>query len=621
MLPIRTLGLATLAAGTFAAATAACAADGPTTAGGRPPADTAVALTRVASFTPAAVATLYGRNFSKLSTLHVGDIPVQVARTSDTTATFIVPVWRACETDGRRVPLLANGGVQLVAPLDFPDTVALAVGESRILTPPEAACLRLGANDQDYVLSAVNLSREAVQRADRLLVLRTWTDGDAAPLPSTLPAAGTTLRSGGAQELLPRSARTATDPYSPDPAEFDPRYATAGVGDTVTLVDWPALARIGGYPHPCVVPRERVPTYRARVAAVSGRVVVAVDLRARTRDDHFAPASLALLGKAARLADATLLETVRAVFDPDFQPLRGAGGRYYVVLAEDLAGAVGASSDGGTAQPRSVCALASEMPTTLASATALTTDLMARNLARIAIHEYAHTADVVTAARRTGWRYAHSSGWMGEAWAVAAEETAVRIASGQPTAARLSLVGDAHPFSTLGLANLWGARPDLSPWTGPGQYEQGASLLMFARERAAEAALGSGRDRLYLRLLARGSWSLDALAAELGTTPDDLLDAWALAVATDDLVQAGSAETFRLPQLATWDNREPSMETRDATYRHPSRRLPRTVATVRALEAAPGSVAAVYLMADAGRGVSLQITVMDAARVRLTRLR
>jgi hypothetical protein len=621
MPPTRALSLATLAVSALGAATAACTTDGPIAGGRPPPADTALALRRVVSFTPGAVATLYGRNLSRLSTLEVGDTHVQVVRTSDSTATFTVPTWRACETDGRRVPLRANGSVQLSAPLELRDTVALAAGESRVVTGAEAACLRLGANDQDYVLSAVNPSRDAVQRSDRLLVLRTWTDGEPPPLPAAATAARPSRRPGGAPRVLPRTALTAADPYSPDPAGFDPRYATAAPGDTVTLVDWPALARLGGYPHPCQVPRERVPTYPARVAAVSGRVVIAVDLRARSRDDHFAPASLALLAKAARLADASLVETVRAVFDPDFEPLRGAGGRYYVVLSDDLAGAVGASSDGGTAQPRSVCALASEMPTTLASATVLTTDLMARNLARIAIHEYAHTADVVTAARRLGWRYAHSSGWMGEAWAVAAEETAVRIASGQPTGARLSRVTDDHPFSTLGLATLWGARPDLSPWTGPGQYEQGASLLMYARERAGEATLGSGRDRLYLRLLARGSWSLDALAAELGTTPEDLLDAWALAVATDDLVSAESAGASRLPQLVTWDNREPPMDARDATYRHPSRRLSRAAGTMRALEAAPGSVAAVYLMADGGRGVSLQAAGIDAARVRLTRLR
>lgn len=621
MSSIRTVGLTRLAALALVLVTVACTTDVPTSGGRRAPADTALALTRVASFTPGTVATLYGRNLSRISTLTVGDTPVQASHTSDTTAAFTVPTWRSCETDGRRVTLLANGSVQLVVPIELRDTVALAVGESRILGPADAACLRLGANDQDYVLSAVNLSTDAVQRSDRLLVLRTWTDGDAAPLSSTLPAAGTARGSSTARPLLPSAVRTTTDPYSADPVEFDPRYATAGVGDTVTLIDWPALARLGGYTHPCQVPRDRVPTYPARVAAVSGRVVIAVDLRVRNPADHFAPASLALLGKAARLADVSLVETVRAVFDPDFQPLRGAGGRYFMVLADDLAGAVGASSDGGTAQPGSVCALASEMPVSLASSTVLTTDLMARNLARIAIHEYAHTADVVTAARRTGWRYGHSSGWMGEAWAVAAEETTVRIASGQPTAARLSRITDEHPFSTLGLANLWGARPDLSPWTGPGQYEQGASLLMYARERAGEAALGPGRDRLYLRLLARGAWSIDALAAELGTTPNDLLDTWGLAVVTDDLVDGGPAGALRLPQLAAWDNREPPMEARDATYRHPSRRLSRAVATVRPVEAAPGSVAAVYLMADGGRAVSIQVTGIDAARVRLTRLR
>ncbi|HEU0078250.1 MAG TPA: hypothetical protein VFQ76_11405, partial [Longimicrobiaceae bacterium] len=140
-------------------------------------------------------------------------------------------------------------------------------------------------------------------------------------------------------------------------------------------------------------------------------------------------------------------------------------------------------------------------------------------------------------------------------------------------------------------------------------------------ERAGEAALGPGRDRLYLRLLARGAWSVDALAAELDTTPEDLLDAWGLAMATDDLVDVGSAGAIHLPQLASWDNREPPMEARDAMYRHPSRRLSRAVATVRPLEAAPGSVAAVYLMADGGRGVSFQVSGIDAARVRLTRLR
>ncbi|HEU0076847.1 MAG TPA: hypothetical protein VFQ76_04305, partial [Longimicrobiaceae bacterium] len=219
MSSIRTVGLTRLAALALVLVTVACTAEVPTSGGRRPPADTALALTRVAAFTPGAVATLYARNLSRLSTLTVGDVPVQASHTSDTTAVFTVPTWRSCETDGRRVTLLANGSVQLVAPIELRDTVALAVGESRVLGPADTACLRLGANDQDYVLSAVNLSTDAVQRSDRLLVLRTWTDGDAAPLSSTLPAAGTPRKSNSARPLLPSAVRTTTDPYSADPVE------------------------------------------------------------------------------------------------------------------------------------------------------------------------------------------------------------------------------------------------------------------------------------------------------------------------------------------------------------------------------------------------------------------
>jgi hypothetical protein len=289
-------------------------------------------------------------------------------------------------------------------------------------------------------------------------------------------------------------------------------------------------------------------------------------------------------------------------------------------------GAAGLDSDGFTGELQASCPLASEMTTVLLSpGTVNRTTLMAREAAKNIVHEYGHNADRISGWRLTG--HARGAGaWMSEAFAVQAEETAVRIASGQDVSASEARVTDAHPLY-IRSASVWGGAPHRSPLGGMGEYELGGSVLLFAREALGDASVTGAGPHLFQRLLTRDvaqndAWTLAALASLVGLSANDFLDRWSLAHATDDLVPAAAAAAQGLPQFRSWDHSAVPMDSRDARYRNDSRKVARTANARRTLGAQPASYAAAYFFAEGGVGVSLALSSpASQARFRLTRLR
>jgi hypothetical protein len=591
--------------------------DGPPTGTPTPPRQPLLAS--ASALSPGSTATVRGRGLTGESTILVDGSPVPLAASSDSTASFTMPELRPCDTDGRLIALALPSAptAPIHSGLRLTTTLGLAVGESRLLTIADLdGCIQLAAADADFVLSALNTDRAATEQMATLATLTAWTSTDPAPPEVRRTrtvgrrSAAPTIRAAGAAPggLLPWPA-----PYASAPRLFDPAYATAQPGDTVRFVDWTRAASCDGAP-------ENAPAYRAVVVAAAGLTVVAADLRLANAADYLSPAGRAYFQRAAEIADPLVVTTTRRVFDADYRPLPAAGGRHFHVISS-ISG-VARSTDGNTSKPQAHCSLASEMVTTLHAPPTGQNDDGPRVLATGIVHEYAHNADEITA-RRYG-RPGGSIGWMQEAWAVNAEETAARVALRAPTRARLSGLGAGTPFRAGTTNSDWGLYPQRSPWTGTGAYKQGAALISYAREVAGEAGLDAPGPNVFLQLVAGDAWTLDALATALGSTPAALLDSWALADATDDL----AAEATPLPRLASWDDAERVAGNEGPRGGTPAEARPsRTIrrsgsrSTV-ALAAAPGSYAAAYVFAEGGLGITLRITRSDPpAVIRITRTR
>jgi hypothetical protein len=118
-----------------------------------------------------------------------------------------------------------------------------------------------------------------------------------------------------------------TGSYSQAPVPFDPRYATGGGRGHAAL-----RRLVLREAQICHQPAESVPSFRAKVVAVSGQVAVVVDLRHPSAAAYLDPAKLGWLRDAAAMTDRLLLPTMRSLFDADFRPPAGGGGRFYVLL-------------------------------------------------------------------------------------------------------------------------------------------------------------------------------------------------------------------------------------------------------------------------------------------------
>jgi hypothetical protein len=583
-------------------------------------------LERVEGFAPGSTAKLIGSGLSGLSAITLDGDTVDLLVKSDKEATFTVPRFRSCETDGRSIEIVANGEATLHAPLEVAGAVSLEVGESRTLSSADFNCLRLPARDEDYVLSAVRTSvpTDDVEDIKRMMFFRTWTEGRSQPV-----WARTSQGSAFIPEVGPVT-NSAPFVYSTNPVAFDARYATAQEGSTVTMVDWGwngeeniAL---------CQLPKNQVPTYQARVIAATPRIVIAVDTRHPQAATHLDPASNAWLREAAQIADPLLVPTMRSIFDPSFQPLAGGGGRYYVVLAH-MSGGTGFAYDGAmpgaTGASQSVCPHASEM-TTMRLNAAIWAQPQQRNAARLAgvlIHEYAH--NVEARVHLKAGKPSNSAWFLNEAWATLAEETAARLASGQTEGAMASKVTSKMPGQGTLFYGLWGRQEVQGPWQIAGRYTVSAQMLHFLRELAGEVSPGqSSNPTLYQRLYSQTrDWtdheaSVPAISAAVGLSYAELVDRHAFASATAGLLPKDVIDARNLPHFRSWDLSETAKSEGplNADFKG---RASRTRNEYIDQWIPDGGYAAVYFMADGKRGISIEfLRPPDASGfVRITRTR
>ena len=199
-----------------------------------------------AVLTAGGVGVLTGANLDQLpASLTVDGATVTWTSRTATEARFAMPAARPCEVDGRPIEIQA-GMLSHTGALKVTSTIDLQVGESRVLTREQLAtlCLQLPAGTNRYVFTALNPSLVYSPAPDTLFTVHGWTGagGSAASVSSTVsPRLGATAlasRLGQHAALHNREyprMRSSAGPitYSENPPSFDPRYATATVGDTV----------------------------------------------------------------------------------------------------------------------------------------------------------------------------------------------------------------------------------------------------------------------------------------------------------------------------------------------------------------------------------------------------
>ena len=594
-----------------------------------------ILVTAVDTLRPGQIAHVRGSGLTGLRSLLLdGAEATELVAHSDSVAEFRVPSMRACETDMRAVKVSADGSVPIDAIVRVAPSVSLRPAESRVLTQDDLHCLRLPAADEDYVLSAANLAipTAAMESERMLLSVRLLGAGDASASTlavSDVPESLASFPAHGAgtpvEPAMPELAAL-TGSYSQAPVPFDPRYATAVEGDTLRFVDW-----YSGKPEICHQPPESVPSFQAKVVAVSGKVAVVVDLRHALAAQYLDPAKLGWLRDAAAMTDRLLLPTMRSVFAAAYLPPAGGGGRFYLLLGNlpsPFQSFAGYAYDGPlptvNVASQASCPRASEMVVSMISAEwfAQPQYQNANWAAGLFLHEYAHSADALTSGR------GRIAGILGEGLATLAEETASRIASGQPLHARHSGVGSDAPAGVHGGAHgMWGTRPDLGPWQSNGRYGANARMLLFLRELAGEASVDHGRrPTLYQRLIyAPIDWLnrpavIANITSVLGIDYADLIDRHTLASVTAGLI--GPDVVHNLPRYTSWDQSERARLSGPLSESFQGR-ASRRANGEHTLAAADGAHAALYLMGDGPRGISLELVSMAAtARIaRLTRLR
>lgn len=588
---------------------AAVACGSPTS--GRPPPEAATPAITESRLIAGGEGVLRGSHLETLTAgITVDGVPVSPTVRSSGEIRFAMPPGRACEVDGRPVAVQA-GTLSHVGQLEVPGTVALAVGESRVLDREQmrTLCLQLPAGDEAYVVTALNPSTDPAASPDPLFTVRSWT-GTAGPAMVPAEAVGAGSRQLAAHSPpgargLPAAVEDAPQRYADNPSPFDPRYAGALVGDTLPWVDWWG----SGFPN-CAGARERIPTINIVVAALSlsGKTVIAYDARSPRGAAWRDPAVVARLGRMAEIMERWAVPAVREAMHRGYQPLRGAGGRWFHVFRADVPGWTIDNNDA----PQTACRYSSEVPSTIGPDVPLEYDAQVEYVAALAIHEYAHHAERVYRVRRWGSYTAPmrvSTGWgaAGESWAQTVQETAARLASNQVTAARYAALGGTGsniPSPDFYL-NGYGEHPEQSLWaitpgSRGGYYDQGTRFLMYLRERWGDAPLGSPGDRFFERAQELPRYDVASMAGLVGLSATSALDQWSLAEATDDLVDPQAADARGLPQLRTW--------VPDSPRPLPSVRVSRSVPMVRMLNVGRGNYGAVYILSEegeAGKGISL----------------
>ena len=591
-----------------------------------------VKLTSIDTLRPGEISIVRGSGFSNLKSLLVdGVAATELVARSDSVAEFRVPAMRACETDMRVVNVSTEGVTPVSGVVRVSPSLTLGVGESRVLTEDDLKCVRLPAADQDYVLSAANLQVPTAEMEvmRTLMQVRVLGTGDATAAMMASPFNAFDVDAVMVEPEMPKMSAMKGN-YSNAPEPFDPRYATAAIGDTLRFVNWFSAAPTGpdAEPQPiCFQSPDSVPSFKAKVIALSGNVAVVIDLRDSYASYFLDQTQLGWLQSAAAMTNQLLLPTMRSIFDPDYQPPAGGGGRFYVLLTT-LNFQGGFAYDGTlpavTVSPQTTCPRASEMVVSSVTSSMLVSPQYQNPavLASLFLHEYAHNADLLTSQR------GRTQSILNEGLASLAEETAIRIASGQALGARHSGAGSNSPVISAPALGMWGTQPQLGPFQFNGRYATNARMLMFLRELAGEASTDHGRrPTLYQRLIfAPIDWLnrpavINHITTTLGISYADLIDKHMIASVTAGLIDP--AVVHDLPRYTSWDHSERALQSGPRSPQFPGRVSRRTATNEYVLGAADGAHAAMYLMADGPRGVSLELVSMAATArtVRLTRLR
>jgi hypothetical protein len=509
-------------------------------------------------------AVLRGTRLSVLESLAVDGVIVPFERVDSSTVRFAVPRLRDCGVDGRIVTLRGNADLRLDSPLRVP-TLRMEIGEVRELSAADLACVRLPAEVHDYSLLVLNTRiTPSFEDIGRLRVLTPATEGDAPPR----HALGINVQSHpeGLPSSYMRDEQPPTGWTSPprvtsfaaaaaNPKLFDPRLASAQVGDTLRV--WDSMGSLDQF-NPTVI--------EAKVLAVHGKHVILVDRASVYFDRLDTPEIRAKLHESAGVVDRWMMPALRGVYDPALQVLPGAGGRHFTLLRDmRVAGQVNVKD----ARPRSVEPLSSEIMMAFYG-TEGAFKAGAPAISRVILHEMGHVAEVI---QRNWLGKQPARAGISEAFAEMVPELAFRMESNQPTGARYDRTRHAvEPgyHHEMGMGRY--------EWEGLGDiYGTLSSMTLFVAERLGNNGINGSGPSLYQRLQQLDAqqttvqdawrvWGIRGLATLLDMTPEELLRTYALAVATDERVAGDHARLRGLPQLDSWSLRFPFADGRPAAW-------------------------------------------------------
>ena len=625
-----------------------------------PPAPT-LSISNISSLTPGQTAQVRGQLLDEITEFVVDGVPVTFSATSPTAGSFVVPEFRACETDGRRVRVEANQTIQRDERLELTNTLRMAAGESRILTAEDLSCLQIGRGLESYLITLADFRtrhpegvgyndvKESIHSPLTLLARGT---GEAPPIVDP-PDISVGVVDGAAYRTRPEvlnfpDARAI--PYEPGmgppEGEFD-NYSGAEVGDTLRFVHWSYGGEVRWRQ---AETKDDVPTYRGLVIAATDHILAIApldqpDLPGGPRDMGYllTDANRVQIEAASRVSEALTLPALQHVLGPQMYMPQGAGGRQLVFFQPARAGWLGSSN---SRDMNRNARWASDVFTIYLSEVLLTR--RPEDLARVMIHEFAHSGERLysqIAQTGEGGGARVGLGWYSEAFAVSVEDAASRISRGDlygapagPSTRRgefnhriLPGVGPALPYYRV-------ATPIHAPFLGGrgnnlgGEYRRGAQILRYAQQ-----AMGPGREwELHAELERRGreealagaswddiydGWNVSRIAEVAGLTTEELLERSMLADATIGLVTREDAQAQGLPILEGWrwhiDDLDRWFERREDV-------LSRDREHTAPFASHPSGYSYRWIPGDALRGVSLQAVAADLEdynRIRITRLR
>jgi hypothetical protein len=636
-----------------------------------PVAEKRLELKGIEGLIPGQVATVRGDQLSLLSSLTLDGQTVTFEKVSETEGRFVVPELRACETDGRVVEVVANRGEKkLSAPVLLPGALTLEVGESRVLTAQDLACLQLSRADAAYVLSVANFKVVEPLATEPVFTLKSF--GAQARGSSTAPswsrstagASGFSFApdaaaarhgevSASQARLMASVAASSAGTVRPDPkahtpvAPIDPRMSTAGVGEVFHLVDKQKLMDNLRVDTRGTLPREKAPLMEVKVVAVAGRHVFVIATDDPEAANFDLPEVRQKLQEAALLSERYAIAAIQKAFAPGYDGWPGAGGRIFTLFRPLYAGTQGGVVE--TSPPYDDShyfdRFSNEAPILAVDHKIWTSTPAA--ISTIVVHELAHVADDGARFWDYGLATGSSTGWYGEALATNAEETAARLYSSQETGAKYKsgtgLGTDLAywPSTTAHEQSPFGRLGDRMTTAGPGAYDTGARFMLYAREKLGSAGFHNApgatlHERLAARAQARGeidpnrhatldaNFAPQAIAEVLDMPLEQLLDEFVQAELTHGLIDEAVLREKHLPQIRSWGLSVPA-ERGIPAHTLPTHRLERNQDTqARAVTVPMGGHDHWYVPAEKDKGLSIQATDVQLQvhhKVRLTRLR